>query len=99
MVLNRPLILSFVPLKDHLITIQLPCHRLAVSPVGPNGQKFEMAEEPKMVLLISLLVAAATAVVLIKKCKAAQTKDAWEEAPSRSAQTHQGHVFSVMQPR
>lgn len=99
MVLNRPLILSFVPLKDHLITIQLLCHRLAISPVASNGQTFEMAEEPKMVLLISLVVAAATVVTVIKKCKAAQMKDAWEEAPSRSAQTHQHCVFSVRQSR
>lgn len=97
MVLNSLLILSFVPLKDHLITIQLPCHRLAVSPEGQKGQKLEMAEESKMVLLISLMAAAA--VMVIKKCKVAQTKDAWEEAPSRSVQTHQGHVSSVMQPR
>lgn len=74
-----------------------PIGKLAVSPEGQKGQKLEMAEESKMVLLISLMAAAA--VMVIKKCKVAQTKDAWEEAPSRSVQTHQGHVSSVMQPR
>lgn len=48
MVLSRPLILSFMPLKDHLITIQLQCHRLAVSPVGENEPKFEMADEARV---------------------------------------------------
>lgn len=72
-VLNRPLILSFVPLKDHLIIIQLQCRRLAVSPVGSDGWKFEMAEEARMVLLILLLIAVA-AVIVAKKHKAVQNE-------------------------
>lgn len=48
MVVSRPLIFSFMPLKDHLITIQLQCPRLDVSLVGENEQKFEMVEEASM---------------------------------------------------
>lgn len=52
-----------------------------------------------MVLLISLVVAVATAVAVIRDCKAAHGNNVWEEAPSRSAQTRRGHVFSVRQPK
>lgn len=96
MLLTRPLILSSVPLKDHLITIQLQCCRLAVSPVGETEQKFEMAEEARM-LLVSLLIAAA--VTVIQNTRQWKMEDALQETPRSKVQTLEGAVsLQLLQP-
>lgn len=97
MMLTRPSILSFVPLKYHLITIQLQRHGLPVS-LSCRWKWTESWDGWRGQDVVINLVTGSSGSRSGKKeteGRAKWMKGALEEAASRNVQTHEGYEFSM----